>query len=168
MYVCLHRNIHRNIIVFHIGTKFSRNLNDHRQKLYRFSTKTGTFVSESQDIRGLRRAQQKAHRHWEHSLLCTFLLFVVSFRKYDISRPLLSLEREILEKKKFTFRHKKFTLATVLNLKKQNVNHYCLWQKKKNAKQTKSFLERPIWHVITWWCSSSRTICRRTRKFPSW
>lgn len=167
MYVCLHRNIHRNRIVFHIGTKFSRNLNDHRQKLYRFSTKTGTFVSESQDIRGLRRAQQKAHRHREHSLLCTFLLFVVSFRKYDISRPLLSLEQEILEKKVY-FQAQKVYTCNSFKFKKAKCQSLLFMTKKKNAKQTKSFLERPNWHVITWWCSSSRTICRRTRKFPSW
>lgn len=79
----------------HFELIFFRYLNDQRQKLYRFRTATGTLVSESQDILGLLKAQQDAHKQVQQSLTCTFLLFFERwFKKYVICRLLRYFEVE--------------------------------------------------------------------------
>lgn len=93
----------------HFGLVMFRYLNDHRQNVYLFNTATGTLIRDSQVVLGLLKAQQKAQRHMQQSLLCTFLLFDVrSFKKCVICRLLLYRVWRNAEIKKVTKRTKSF------------------------------------------------------------
>lgn len=74
----------------HFGLVLFRYLKDHRQNVYLFNTAAGTLIRESQVVLGLLKAQQKAHKQIQQSLLCTFLLFDVRLlKKYGICRLLI-------------------------------------------------------------------------------
>ena len=74
----------------HFGLVLFRYLKDHRQNVYLFNTAAGTLIRESQVVLGLLKAQQKAHKQIQQSLLCTFLLFDVRLlKKYGICRLLV-------------------------------------------------------------------------------